>query len=85
MIAGQKIEIEVTITKVTERFIKSRDGGTWNTPERTYKMQDGSGNIYTWFSKEAIHIGDEGEQVKIKATVKELTNTEIKLIRCRKA
>ena len=81
---GDKIEVKVTITEVTERFIQTRTGGTLNTPERTFKMQDSEGNILTWFAKEAINIGSKGDQITIRATVKEVTDTEVKLIRCRK-
>lgn len=86
---GDKIEVKVTITDVTERFIESRDGGTWNTPERTYKMQDDDGNTFKWFAKFAIRLGMQGEQITLRGTVKNVTEVNgkqwVEIIRGRRA
>ena len=87
---GDKIEVKVTITDVTKRFIESKDGGTWNSPERTYKMQDDDGNTYKWFAKMGvIGLGMQGERITLRGTVKAVTEVDgkqwVEIIRGRRA
>ena len=87
MNAGQKIEIEVTLVEYKAEPITGRHGVvTAHRREATFKGLDGQ--TYTQ-STTGCDTGLSrvklGETFKMKATVKEVTDTEVKLIRCRKA
>ena len=87
MIAGQKVEIEVTLVDFQHRAIMDKHG--WvnsHVCDITFKGTDGT--TYTFHTTSAntgLYGVKVGDTFKMKATVKEVADTEIKLIRCRKA
>ena len=87
MYAGQKIEIEVTMVDRKSRKIIDRHGYLNGfAKEYTFKGLDGTTYTHTTTACVVGLYGVEpGETFKMKATVKEVTDTEVKLIRCRKA
>ena len=84
--AGQKIEIEVTMVDYKARKIIDRHGymNGW-AKEITFKGSDGTTYTHTTTGGCGLYGVKIGDTFKMKATVKEVTDTEVKLIRCRKA
>lgn len=87
MNAGQKIEIEVTMVDYNLKVFRDKHGWTTgHTLDITFKGTDGT--TYTFHTTSAntgLYGVKPGDTFKMKATVKEVTDTEVKLIRCRKA
>ena len=86
MNAGQKIEIEVTLMDYNAK--RSIDKHGWvKSITRDYTFKGTDGITYTFHTTgiNQFYGVNIGETITMKATVKEVTETETKLIRCRKA
>lgn len=85
MYAGQKIEIEVAMVDYNVRTTYKH--GWANNHIRDYTFKDADGTTYKFHTTgcTGFYGVKPGDTFKMKATVKEVTDTEVKLIRCRKA